>query len=82
MVLNTVAMIICLKSLCCLVDGNYTEWTQWSACYGDFDTKRTRTCQGHQNGGKCHGLPEETRKCGKKIYHMAELDHGEKEHSD
>lgn len=50
-----------------LVDGNYTQWSKWSPCDSEtFDTKRTRTCQGYQHGGKCEGESVEIRKCGKK----------------
>lgn len=46
-----------------VVDGNYTQWSQWGACDGNFDTKRTRNCQGAQHGGQCYGPAEEIRKC-------------------
>ncbi|KAJ7371750.1 hypothetical protein OS493_023088 [Desmophyllum pertusum] len=46
-----------------VVDGNYTQWTDWTACDDKFDTKRTRVCEGAQNGGKCYGDAKETKKC-------------------
>ena len=51
-----------------LVDGNWSDWNEWSAC-GGGEERRTRTCAnpppafGGRGGEKCPGESEETRPC-------------------
>lgn len=46
-----------------VVDGNYTEWSNWLPCDNNFYNKRSRTCQGDEHGGVCHGKNKDIKKC-------------------
>ena len=53
------------------VDGNYTEWSQWTQCSktcGGGEKTRERSCSNpapQGNGQPCEGEPEETVVCNK-----------------
>ncbi|XP_029701393.1 adhesion G protein-coupled receptor B1-like isoform X1 [Takifugu rubripes] len=51
----------------CPVDGNWNEWSTWSACSASCSNgtrQRTRECNGPSYGGsECHGSWKETANC-------------------
>lgn len=57
---------VCNTNTSCPVDGNWTAWTDWSACPATCGTAtiyRTRNCTGASNGGVCYGSSVDTRLC-------------------
>ncbi|XP_044176930.1 uncharacterized protein LOC114955381 isoform X1 [Acropora millepora] len=46
-----------------VVNGIYKEWKEWEKCDSNFNTRRTRECEGSQHGGKCDGHASEERRC-------------------
>ena len=54
-------------NVCCAVDGEWSDWGQWSECSAECGggiQRRHRTCQHPQFGGDgCHGDASQVKKC-------------------
>ena len=53
---------------CCLVNGSWTEWSNWTTCTatcGGGMQNRTRQCTGFSCGGFCDGEDVDERQCNK-----------------